>query len=147
MEPAIPISNLSLIETNPEKPATPAPQFFPEPEHTWCYYYQKADLARQTSDWEEAARLGEEALSKGYLPDTPTEWPLFIESFGHVKNWKWAIKLTEDAYATNTLLRPALCTVWDRISLEPQSEDDKGKIKGIKSLIGCGKPVETGNLP
>jgi hypothetical protein len=147
MEPAIPISNLSLIETNPEKPATPAPQFFPEPEHTWCYYYQKADLARQTGNWEEAARLGEEALAKGFTPDTPTEWPLFIESFGHVKNWKWAVKLTEDAYATNTLLRPALCTVWDRVSLEPQSEDDKGKIKGIKSLIGCGKPVDTGNLP
>jgi hypothetical protein len=145
MVPAIPISNLSLIETSPENPVNPAPQYFPEPEHTWCYYYQKADLARQMGDWELAARLGEEAFSKGYLPNTPTEWPVFIEAFGHIKNWEKAVKLTEDAYATNTLLRPALCTIWDRISLDPQSEDDKGKIKGIKSLIGCGKPVDTGN--
>ncbi|MEI8132362.1 MAG: hypothetical protein WCG34_08010 [Leptolinea sp.] len=145
MELVIPLSNLSLIETSPEKPVVPAPQYLPEPPHTWCYYYQKADLARQIGDWKESARLGEEALSKGFIPDTPTEWPLFIEAFGHVKNWKWAVKLTEDAYATNTLLRPALCTIWDRIALEPQSEDDKGKIKGIKSLIGCGKPVGTGN--
>jgi hypothetical protein len=147
MEPAIPISNLSLIETSPENPVTPAPQYLPEPEHTWCYYYQKADLARQIGDWTQAASLGEEALSKGYLPDTPTEWPVFIEAFGHVKNWKRAIKLTEDGYATNTLLRPALCSVWDRIAQAPQSEDDKGKIKGIKSLIGCGLPVDTGNQP
>jgi hypothetical protein len=145
MEPAIPISNLSLIVTSPELPVTPAPQYLPEPEHTWCYYYQKADLARQTGDWELAASLGEEAFSKGYLPNTPTEWPVFIESFGHVKNWEKAVKLTEDAYATNTLLRPALCAVWDRIARAPQSEDDKGKITNIKNLIGCGKPVESGN--
>jgi hypothetical protein len=145
MEPAIPISNLALIETSPDKPASPAPQYLPEPEHTWCYYYQKADLARQTGDWELAANFGEEAFSKGYLPNTPTEWPLFIEAFGHVKNWKKAVKLTEDAYATNTLLRPALCSVWDRIATAPQSEDDMGKIKNIKNLISCGKPVDSGN--
>ncbi len=143
MDPAIPISNLSLIETDPEKPAVPAPQYFPEPEHTWCYYYQKADLARQKGDWEEAARLGDEALSKGTLPNTPTEWPVLIEAYGHVKNWDQAMKLTENAYATNPLLRPSLCSVWDRVSGSMQSADDLGKIKYIKSYIGCGKPVDS----
>ncbi|HEX7556794.1 MAG TPA: hypothetical protein VF338_09235 [Leptolinea sp.] len=145
MEPAIPISNLTLIDPSPEKPAIPAPQYLPEPAHTWCYYYQKAELARQVGNWEEAARLGEEALTLGYLPNTPTEWPVLIEAFGHVKNWERASKLTEDAYATNPLLRPSLCAVWDRVSLSPQSDDDKGKIKYIKSFIRCGQPIETGN--
>ena len=31
--------------------------FGPEPEHGWCYYFQKADLARQTGDWEEITHL------------------------------------------------------------------------------------------
>ena len=29
----------------------PAAVFGPEPEHGWCYFFQKADLARQSQDW------------------------------------------------------------------------------------------------
>ena len=134
MEPAIPLSNLSLIETDPENPAVPAPQYFPEPEHTWCYYYQKVDLARQKKDWKEAARLGEEAMNKGISANTPTELPVLIEAFGMVKNWDQATNLTEKAYATNPSLRPSLCALWDRIALSAQSDEDKKTIKYIKKL-------------
>jgi hypothetical protein len=145
MEPAIPISNLSLIETDPQSPAVPAPQYFPEPQHTWCYYYEKADLARQKSDWQEAARLGDEAIANNKLPNTPTEWPVLIEAYGHIKNWDQAFKLTENAYATNTLLRPSLCSVWDRVSSASLSDNEFEKVKYIKSYIGCGKPVDSEN--
>jgi hypothetical protein len=145
MEPAIPISNLSLIELSPESPAMPPPQFHPEPEHTWCYYYQKADLARQMGDWELAARYGEEALSKGYIPDTATEWPVLIEAFGHVKNWKKAIDLTEQAYATIPELRPGLCGIWDRIAENSVTEIEMKNITYIKNVIKCGEPVDSGN--
>lgn len=138
MDPAIPISNLSRIITDPEHPAQPAPQYFPEPAHGWCYYYQKADLARQKGDWQEAARLGTEAFDKKLLPNTPTDWPLFIEVFGQVKNWEKASQLTENAYATNPGLQPALCNIWDRIAEQPQSDEDKASIKYAKSYIKCG---------
>ena len=131
MEPAIPISNLSLIETTPVSPAIPAPQYLPEPEHTWCYYYQKVDLARQIGDWDEAARLGDEALSKGLTPNTPTECRFLLKRLVTLKNWDQAIKLTENAYATNPSLRPALCDLWDRISLDPQTE------RGLKIKLIC----------
>jgi len=29
--------------------------------HGWCYYYQKANLARQQGDWEQVIALGREA--------------------------------------------------------------------------------------
>ncbi|HSK65781.1 MAG TPA: hypothetical protein VK888_02560, partial [Anaerolineales bacterium] len=29
----------------------------PEPEHGWCYHFQKADLARQLGDWEQVVEL------------------------------------------------------------------------------------------
>jgi hypothetical protein len=145
MEPAIPISNLSLIETNPTTPVIPPPQFLPEPPHTWCYYYQKADLARQKGDWQEAARLGDEALSNGIMPNTPTEWPVLIEAYGHVENWSRATELTENSYATNPALRPALCSVWERISQSTQSDEGLEKIKYIRNYISCGKPVESGS--
>lgn len=145
MEPAIPISNLSLIETDAAAPAVPPSQFFPEPRHTWCYYYQKADLARQKGDWQEAARLGDEALSNGLLPNTPTEWPVLIEAYGHVENWARATELTENAYATNPALRPALCSVWERISVSTQTDEGREKLKYIRNYISCGKPVESGS--
>ncbi len=145
MEPAIPISNLDLIDTNPEKPVTPAPQYGPEPGHTWCYYYQKADLARQNGDWQEAARLGDEALEKGFLPNTPTEWPVLIEAYGHVENWTMATKLTEDAYATDQSLRPALCSVWERIASVTTSEKGVSKVQYMKNYVKCGTPLDTEN--
>ena len=40
----------------------PAQIFGPEPEHDWCYYYQKASLARQMGDWQEVVRLYDQTL-------------------------------------------------------------------------------------
>ena len=43
------VSNVSRILTD-SKTAAPDPNIFgPEPPRTWCYYYEKADLARQTA--------------------------------------------------------------------------------------------------
>lgn len=145
MEPAISISNLSLIEINTENPVTPPPQYFPEPEHTWCYYYEKADLARQKGDWQEAARLGQEAIDKGFVPNKPNEWMVMIEAFVHVQNWKQANKLTEGSYATRPELRPALCALWERAVADDQSEKAKKNLTYIKAYISCGKPVESGD--
>jgi hypothetical protein len=142
MEPAIPISNLSRIVTNPEKPAIPAPQYQPEPAHGWCYYYEKVDLARQEGDWHEAARLGTEALDNKILPNTPTDWPLFIDVFGHTNNWKKATGLTESAYATNPGLQPALCALWDRIAKQALDDNGKASVKYAKSYIKCGEPAD-----
>jgi len=48
-----PASDLSRIQPETNK-LPPDPDIFgPEPEHTWCYYYEKADLARQLEDWEQ----------------------------------------------------------------------------------------------
>ncbi len=142
MEPAIPISNLSRIITDPEKTKHPAPQYFPEPEHTWCYYYQKIDLQRQKKDWDEAARLSNEAVENGFLPNTPTELPVLIEAFGHVGDWDQAVKFTENAYATNPSLRPALCDLWDRIDADVNTVESNKKNTYIKAYVSCGKPVD-----
>lgn len=142
MEPAIPISNLSQIVTDPPESKVPAPQYFPEPEHTWCYYYQKIDLERQKKNWDEAARLGNEAVEKGFMPNTPTELPVLIETFGHVEDWDQAVKFTENAYATNPSLRPALCDMWDRIDADVNTDESNRKNAYIKAYVSCGEPVD-----
>jgi hypothetical protein len=51
----------------------PLKLFGPAPEAGWCYYYQKISLARQQENWEEAARLAEEAAGLGLGPRDPSE--------------------------------------------------------------------------
>ena len=52
-----------------------------EPEHDWCFYYQKADLARQRGDWEEIISLGNRALTDGYYPSDRIEWIPFLQAY------------------------------------------------------------------
>ena len=61
----------------------PQPQtivFGEEPPRTWCYYYQRADLARQTGDWEQVSALEAEATRLGFAPADPLEWSPFLQA-------------------------------------------------------------------
>jgi hypothetical protein len=85
-----------------------------EPEHRWCFYYQKADLARQQDDWETVARLGDEAFAVPLLPDDPYEYLPFIEAYARLGRVKDARLLTRQTADNMPLLKPALCAVWER---------------------------------
>jgi hypothetical protein len=59
----------------------PASIFGGEPAHGWCYYYQKASLARQQGDWKSVAALGEKALAEGFYPSDKIEWLPFLQAY------------------------------------------------------------------
>jgi hypothetical protein len=61
-------------------PVLPEQLFGPEPEHGWCYFYQRADLARQVGDWAEVTRLETEAAQKGFAASDPIEWIPFFQA-------------------------------------------------------------------
>ena len=67
----------------PDEPPHSPPGFLfgAEPPHSWCYYYEKASLARQTGDWDEVLRLGQEAAKRGYRPDDLIEWMPFLQAY------------------------------------------------------------------
>jgi hypothetical protein len=56
----------------------------PEPPHEWCYFYQKAELALQSENWEEVIRLVEEASQRGLVPDDPIEWMPFLQAYAYM---------------------------------------------------------------
>jgi hypothetical protein len=60
--------------------------FGAEPSYEWCYYYQKAAYARQLGNWDEVARLGDEALSLGFSANDPIEWMPFLQAYAHFDN-------------------------------------------------------------
>ncbi len=70
------------------QPIPPVSIFGKEPEHTWCFYYQKADLARQRGDWQEVARLGAQADKLGLHPNDQIELMPFLQAYAVLGNEK-----------------------------------------------------------
>lgn len=83
--------------------------FGPEPDRGWCYYYQKASLARQRGDWEEVARLYEEARQLNLDTDDKSEMIPFLEAFVNLGRYDEARSLFKDEIKGNAKMRLPLC--------------------------------------
>lgn len=91
-----PHSRLEAVATDGEIPTVPEHVFGSEPERGWCFYYQRADLARQRGEWEKIPALRDEALDKGYYPNDPLEWIPFMQAYavqGNVEEIREMTKL------------------------------------------------------
>lgn len=77
-------SDIGLIDTAGAGIVPPADVFGAEPEHGWCFYFQKIELARQRGDWQAAAALADEALERGLLPAQIAEWLPLLDAYVHV---------------------------------------------------------------
>jgi hypothetical protein len=77
-----PHSKIMVALTENESNSTPLGYVFgAEPAHAWCYYYQKAELARQQGDWETVAAIGTEVASQRLVPADPIEWMPFLQAY------------------------------------------------------------------
>jgi hypothetical protein len=74
-------SEIEHVLTDEASHAPPTVVFGPEPSHGWCYYYQKADLARQRGEWESVLEIGEQAFSEGFEPMDLIEWMPFLQAY------------------------------------------------------------------
>jgi len=125
---AIPLSNPGLIQTDADPPNLAAALFGREPAHTWCYYYEKAELARQREDWSHAASLGDEARAQGLQPGDALEWLPFIEAYLRTGDLGSARELSLLAYQDDSRPRKGLCYTWNRL------QEDLGEDPEITSL-------------
>lgn len=113
---AIPLSDPSQIMVDSNH--TMGIPFLAEPEHQWCYYYAKAELARQKKDWKEVIRLMEEAKASGYKPADPFEWLPYIEAQAQIGDVNAAEKMSTELLKQEKKLRPGLCQVWKRVQAQ-----------------------------
>ena len=77
-------SDVGQIEVDAPGVRPPNSIFGSEPEHGWCYYFQKGDLARQEEDWDKVARLGDEARQLRLRPNDRSEWMPFLDGYAVV---------------------------------------------------------------
>lgn len=129
----LPLVNLSRILTEPNVPAVPPIEIFgPEPAHTWCYYYQKASLARQSGDWEKVIVLAEQADKEGYEPVKASEWLLFVDAYLQIGDFVAAEELTIRIQTRDPRLTPLLCTYWSE-----QTSLPAGFLESMSEKLEC----------
>lgn len=112
---AIPLSDPSRIHLEVASLPPPHPPFGPEPRHGWCYFYEKAELARQAGSWKTILQLQENAAVLGLEPEDSLEWLPFIEAQARAGSLANAMQLSHQAIQVLPRARKGVCGVWERV--------------------------------
>jgi len=137
---SLPFSNPSLVIQDSPTPAAPPTSIFgDEPKRRWCYYYEKAELARQLGDWGEIYHLSNHSIREGLRPEDPIEYLPFIEAYVRAGLADDAYQLTVSAYKDSPAVRPSLCAVWQRsFETVPDASTRTGKrYADVNRLLNC----------
>lgn len=102
-------SVINRIIPEGKSPRPPAAIFGNEPAHGWCFYYQKASLARQIGDWNEIGRLYDETVVKGLSASDKSEVFPFLEGLINLGRDDDARKLAETEIKSRDALIYDLC--------------------------------------
>jgi hypothetical protein len=134
---AIPLSDLSniLVDSNQDL----IPPFLSEPAHSWCYYFAKAELARQQGDWNQVIDLINEARSLGYEPEDPFEWLTYIEAQALTGNAETAQEVSENAFEQENRIRKGLCELWKRVQTADPQNEDEARVEQMLSTFECAR--------
>ena len=102
-------SRVDRIVPTGTAPVPPASIFGTEPEHGWCYYYQKASLARQAGNWEELGRLYDQVRELNLETDDKSEMIPFFEGLVNLGRYQDAQSLYREEIKGNAEVRFPLC--------------------------------------
>jgi hypothetical protein len=131
------VSNLEVIGRE-ENLNLPGNILGPEPSGSWCYYFEKADLARQYRDWETVAEIAQTAFVIYGFPSDPVESTPFIEGYANTGQWQQALELTERAMEYSHAMDPVLCRLWARIDYEtPDSPLKQETLSYLDEQLSC----------
>jgi hypothetical protein len=132
------LSNVSRILPGPRSTPPPADVFGAEPSHTWCWYFEKADLARQQHDWDAILVLDQQARRAGFAPSFGPEYVPFIEAYANRGNWRKALDLSRAAQGMVAGMNPVLCLTWERLG--KLSSTDTGVVGEASQAFACPTP-------
>jgi hypothetical protein len=139
------LSDPDLILSDADPAALPPLQFFgPPPEPDWCYYFEKAELARQNEDWEQIASLGEAAFreQKAFFRKNAFELLPFIEAYARLGNWEQAYELTIQAYDAWENMHLGLCDIWESVLTDGSlSEQGQATYEKVRETLPCPTPT------
>jgi hypothetical protein len=133
------LSNSAMIRSG-NAAIMPESLFVSEPQRGWCFYFEKAELARQFGDWEEVVKLGDKAFKlENDSPNDPVERFVFIEGYANVGEWERAVELSKVSYrVSRDYVGPLLCRLWERIETETvESAERSEALSDIANTFTC----------
>jgi hypothetical protein len=131
------VSQPSRIEAAPEY-SPPSVIFGEEPQRTWCYYYERADLARQYQKWSEVVSLWQEAGNRGLRAANGVELLPFIEGFARQDAWQDARTLTRQAQVLPDRSTSLLCDLWRDLTPETSASVERDQAAAqVREELGC----------
>jgi hypothetical protein len=102
-------SMIKRITPEGKPPVPPVAIFGTEPAHDWCFYYQKASLARQIGNWNEVGRLYDETVAKNLEAGDKSEVFPFLEGLVNLGRYDDARKLVETKVKGSDILSYYFC--------------------------------------
>ncbi len=140
LQDALLLSNPARWITDQSPGASPPEEIFgSEPKHRWCYFYEKADLARQMGDWEAILEIENNSIHEGLRPEDPAEYLPFIEAYTRLGLFDDAVQLTLSTYFESRDLSPALCAVWSR-AVQSGIEPRQDQLDKVEKNLNCSLP-------
>jgi hypothetical protein len=144
------ITNLNLTDLQTEElRLTDLQLVLPTPQHqpptfmmensndeSWCYFFQKADLARQFGEYEKIAALGDEALNGGFRPREASEWLPFLEGYSWIGQWDRVNQVLKEISALNLEYQNGVCYTLRRIR-NTEGFPNPGKLSELLKVYNC----------
>jgi len=131
------LSNLNQIDLDAPTIKPDEQIFGEEPEHQWCYYFQKADLARQKKDWNEVTRLMDEARSAGLDARYSTEYLPLLEAQYNLSDWSGYLETSQKMLTRNTGFENFVCTQWERIEDAAETIPPAELASELQAVLDC----------
>ncbi len=107
-----------------------------EPQNTWCYFFEKGDLAQSKGNYAEAVNYYEQAVAKKLVPLSSVELLPFIKAYIKLDRIDEAIALTKESYRRESLSYQAVCQVWHD-SIKENSSITQTAVESIYNLDIC----------
>jgi hypothetical protein len=86
--------------------------------NNWCYYFEKADLAKQEKNWQQVISLYDQAKQKGFTPGHSVEYIPLINALAEEGKVSEALQTTNTAIQFSTTVTPAACKLWSNLMQE-----------------------------
>lgn len=116
-------------------------QVFSVNSQNWCFYYQKADLARQFGNWEEISALWQDIIENNLHTSFGMEYLPFVEGLAHSGDWETAQMVTLKANRISKAMDSALCPLWANLRETTLSSPERDLIiQQVYDKLKCNTP-------
>lgn len=135
---SVPISRPELILPSDSPNPFLVGQIGIESPQDWCYFYQKADMARQNGDWQSVAQYWRELQKAGLNSKEAFEYLPFIEAQLRLGDFEQARDISQRAANLARGARPMVCRLWQFVLQQtPGDESLKQVFAQFQQEVEC----------